>query len=84
MEASQFEASDCSSQLLSSCTNEDYGGKWVLTNDKPCTTYDKNIWFAKKGEPNQYIIFDLGCIRDVKQFEIINYFDGIKLFSSKW
>ena len=84
MEASQFETTDCSLSYLSSCKNEDYGAKWVLTDEKSCTIYDKNIWFGKKEKPNQYIIFYLGCIRDVKQFEIINYFDGINTFSTKW
>ena len=79
--ASVFDKSDCS--ILTSCKSDDYGAKWILQNVKSCRDFHKNVWFGKKKTNEQFIIFDMGSERKIKEIQILNNFDMSTTFS-KW
>ena len=80
-EASQFDTADCLSPL---CLSADYSAQWVLENVKSCKTLHQNVWFGKTKTEDQYIVFNLGCLRRVRKFQILNHFDTVSTSFSVW
>ena len=72
--ATNFNKMDCNVSHIADCAIKDFRPLWVLKNNQDCLNLHQNVWLGQRWEPNQFILIDLGCTRQVRNVQILNNF----------
>ncbi len=70
-----YDKPDCAMSRIPGCETNDHHARWVLDGKHlSCDVLDQNVWLGKQWAGDQYILFDLGCLRQIREFELMNNF----------